>query len=192
MEPWMSQIARTADALLLVVDLSDADILDAVELLTDTLDEWKILPLAQALKPEERTNLPTGVVPLRTLLLGQKCDLPESADNWDVLQELYSERWPMLAVSTTQGHQIDALPGALYALLDVVRVYTKAPSKKADRSAPFTFPRGSTVVDVAASVHKDFAASLKYARIWGTNKYDGQMVQRDYIVQEEDIIELHI
>jgi ribosome-interacting GTPase 1 len=192
MEPWMSQIARTADALLLVIDLSDADVLNAVELLTDTLDEWKILPLAQALKPEERAALPTGVVPLRTLLLGQKCDLPESADNWDVLQELYGERWPMLAVSTMQGLQIDALPGALYTLLDVVRVYTKAPSKKVDRSAPFTLPCGSTVVDVAAEVHKDFAASLKYARIWGTNKHDGQMVQRDYIVQEEDIIELHI
>jgi ribosome-interacting GTPase 1 len=48
------------------------------------------------------------------------------------------------------------------------------------------------VVDVAAAVHKDFAASLKYARIWGVDKYDGQMVQRDYVVQEEDIIELHI
>lgn len=191
-EPWMSQIARNADALLLVVDLSDPGILDAVELITETLEAWKILPLAQALKPEERTALPTGVIALRTLLLGQKCDLPESTDNWDVLQELYGERWPMLAVSTAQGHHIDALPGALYTLLDVVRVYTKAPSKKADRSAPFTLPRGSTVVDVAAAVHKDFAASLKYARIWGTDKYDGQMVQRDYVVQEEDIIELHI
>jgi uncharacterized protein len=41
-------------------------------------------------------------------------------------------------------------------------------------------------------VHKDFATNLKFARIWGTEKYDGQMVQRDYVVQEGDVIELHI
>jgi ribosome-interacting GTPase 1 len=53
-------------------------------------------------------------------------------------------------------------------------------------------PRGSTVVEVAATVHKDFASNLKFARIWGTEKYDGQMVQRDYVVQEGDVIELHM
>ena len=74
----------------------------------------------------------------------------------------------------------------------MVRVYTKAPGKKADRSAPFTLPRGSTVEDVAETIHKDFVKSLKFARIWGSDKYDGQMVQRDYIVQEEDLIELHV
>jgi ribosome-interacting GTPase 1 len=41
-------------------------------------------------------------------------------------------------------------------------------------------------------VHKDFAVRLKFARIWGKEKYDGQMVQRDYVVQEEDVIELHV
>jgi ribosome-interacting GTPase 1 len=48
------------------------------------------------------------------------------------------------------------------------------------------------VEDVATAVHKDFAAQLKFARIWGTEKYDGQMVQRDYTVQEGDVIELHV
>jgi ribosome-interacting GTPase 1 len=192
LEPWMPQIVRNADAVVLVVDLSDANLLDTIEGITTILQEWKILPLAQTLTPEELADLPTGVIPLRVLLLGQKFDLPGSADNWDILQELYGDRWPMLAVSTAQGHQLDLLPAALYTLLDVVRVYTKAPGKKADAHAPFTLPRGSTVVDVAAAVHKDFAARLKFARIWSPNKYDGQMVQRDYIVQEEDIIELHI
>jgi ribosome-interacting GTPase 1 len=76
-------------------------------------------------------------------------------------------------------------------MLDVVRVYTKTPGKKPDLTAPYTLSRGSTVVDVAGMVHKDFAQQLKYARIWGTDKYDGQMVQRDYVVQDEDVIELH-
>ena len=43
MEPWMSQITRNADAMLLVVDLGDPAVLDTVELLSDVLQEWKIL-----------------------------------------------------------------------------------------------------------------------------------------------------
>jgi ribosome-interacting GTPase 1 len=192
MEPWMSQIARNADALLLVVDLSDADVLEEVELLTDVLKEWKILPVARLPIPEACKDLPTGIVSLRALLLGNKFDAPDSKAAWEVLQELYSECWPMLAVAASTGHHLEKLPQELYTLLDVVRVYTKAPGKKPDLDAPFTLPRGSTVVEVAATVHKDFAARLKFARIWGTEKYDGQMVQRNYIVQEGDVIELHM
>jgi ribosome-interacting GTPase 1 len=191
MEPWMSQIVRNANALLLVVDLCDAAVLDQVEFMAALLQEWKVLPVAHTLTPEAAEELAAGVVPRRALLLGNKGDMPASKDNWDVLQELYSARWPMLAVAATQGHHLETLRRELYALLDVVRVYTKAPGKKPDLSAPFTMPRGSTVVEVAATVHKDFAAHLKFARIWGTEKYDGQMVQRDYVVQEGDVIELH-
>ena len=132
------------------------------------------------------------LAPRRALLLGNKWDVPASKDNWDIIQELYSTRWPTLAVSATYGHNLEALRRELYALLDIVRVYTKAPGKKPDLTAPFTMPRGSTVVEVAATVHKDFATNLKFARIWGMEKYDGQMVQRDYIVQEGDVIELHM
>jgi len=192
MESWMSQITRNADAILLVVDLGDSAVLDAVELIAEVLQEWKILPAARPLTPEEEDALDVGVVPRRALLLGNKWDVPASKDNWDIIQELYSTRWPTLAVSATHGYNLEALRRALYTLLDIVRVYTKAPGKKPDLTAPFTMPRGSTVVEVAATVHKDFATHLKFARIWGTEKYDGQMVQRDYIVQEGDVIELHM
>ena len=52
--------------------------------------------------------------------------------------------------------------------------------------------RGSTLEDAAADVHKDFAQKLKYARIWGSGKHDGLMVKRDHILQDGDIIELHL
>src|SRR4029450_2166964 len=125
-------------------------------------------------------------------MIRKKYDQLASKDMCDILQELYGTRWPTLAVSATHGHNLEVLRRELYALLDIVRVYTKAPGKKPDLTAPFTMPRGSTVVEVAATVHKDFAAHLKFARIWGTEKYDGQMVQRDYVVQEGDVIELHM
>jgi hypothetical protein len=52
--------------------------------------------------------------------------------------------------------------------------------------------RGSTLGGAAASVHKDFAARMKYARIWGSGKHDGIMAKRDHILQDGDVIELHI
>lgn len=192
MESWMSQIVRHADAMLLVVDLGDPAVLDAVELIAEILQEWKILPTARSLTPTEEEEVAVGVVPRRALLLGNKCDVPTSKENWDMVQELYGPRWPTLAVSATQGHNLEVLRRELYTLLDIVRVYTKAPGKKPDLTAPFAMPRGSTVVEVAATVHKDFATHLKFARIWGAEKYEGQMVQRDYIVQEGDVIELHM
>lgn len=192
MEPWMSQIARTADALLLVVDLGAADILDDMELITDVLAEWKILPLARVLTEEEHDELQAGIVPLRVLLVGNKADLPGSPDTWEILRDLYGERWPMRAVSATTGHNLEHLPRELYTLLDVVRVYTKAPGKKPDFTAPFALPQGSTVVEVAGMVHKDFAEHLKFARVWGSETFDGQMVPRTYVVQEGDVLELHI
>lgn len=191
MEPWMAQIARNANALLLVIDLSHADVLDELELIIDVLEEWKIQPVDHILTPEERDTLPVAVEPLPVLLLGNKYDTADAPDNWEIVQELYGERWPMLTVSATQGDHLETLRQALYEVLDVVRVYTKAPGKKAAFDAPFTLPRGSTVVEVAATVHKDFAAQLKFARIWSTEKYDGQMVQRHHVVQDGDLIELH-
>jgi ribosome-interacting GTPase 1 len=190
-EPWMAQIARNADAMLWVIDLGSGDLLDDIELIAQTMETWKIKPVTKALTPEAMEALPTGVVPLKMRLIGQKSDHPDSTDNLDVLRDIYGDTWPLLTVSAEREDNLDTFARTLYEMLDRVRVYTKTPGKKPDLTAPYTLPRGSTVVDVAGMVHKDFAEQLKYARIWGTDKYDGQMVQRDYIVQDEDVIELH-
>jgi ribosome-interacting GTPase 1 len=80
----------------------------------------------------------------------------------------------------------------VYQLLGIIRVYTKAPGEEPDLAEPVVLKKGSTVGDVALSIHKDFVAKLRYARIWGSGKFDGQMVKRDYRVSEGDVIELHI
>jgi uncharacterized protein len=79
----------------------------------------------------------------------------------------------------------------IFGIIAVVRAYTKAPGKPADLNDPVVLPEGSTVLDFASHIHKDFASRLKYARIWGKEKYDGQMVQRDHTLQDGDILELH-
>ena len=86
----------------------------------------------------------------------------------------------------------EELKKEVYQLLNIVRVYTKVPGKDADLTEPVILKKGSTIEDVALSVHKDFAAKLRYARVWGSGKFDGQMVKRDYRVSEGDVIEMHL
>ena len=57
--------------------------------------------------------------------------------------------------------------------------------------AEFVLEKGGTVAEFAAKVHKDFVTDLKTARVWGTDVYDGQMVGRDHVLHDGDVVELH-
>jgi len=87
---------------------------------------------------------------------------------------------------------VEALKEEIYHLLDIIRIYTKIPGEEPDLTEPVVLKKGSTVGDVALSVHKDFFAKLRYAKIWGSGKFGGQMVKRDHQINEGDVIELHI
>jgi len=41
------------------------------------------------------------------------------------------------------------------------------------------------------AIHRHLAEKLKSARIWGTGVYDGQNAQRNHVLNDKDIIELH-
>lgn len=77
-------------------------------------------------------------------------------------------------------------------MLDIIRVYTKTPGQKPDSADPIILARGSTLEDAALEIHKDFQARLKYARVWGSGKHDGVMVKRNHLLEDGDIIELHM
>ena len=184
-ESWVPQAIRCADAVALVVDLGQDEVL---EQLTETLAQ---LEKGKIRVGRETGELPRGFVHKLALLVGNKCDLPRARSNFEILAELWKERFRLLAVSAQTGEGLETFRRAVFDLLGIVRVYTKSPGKKIDRSAPFVLPRGATVREVAERVHKDFVGALKFARIWGAGKFDGQMVQRDYIVEDNDVIELH-
>jgi ribosome-interacting GTPase 1 len=59
-------------------------------------------------------------------------------------------------------------------------------------TSPFTCPVGSTLVEMAACVHRDFVDQLKSARIWGSGVHDGQSVGREHVLHDRDVVELHI
>jgi ribosome-interacting GTPase 1 len=175
-ESWVPQIIRNADAVLWIIDLSDDDVLDRLE--------------------ETRTflsNAHTDLEAMKVLIVGNKKDAESAAERKSIVREVYRDRFPMVSVSAAASslEEIEEFKRVVYDFLDVVRVYTKAPGKKPDFSDPYVVARGSTVLDVAEKVHRDFVNSLKYARIWGEGKPDGIMVPRDFVISEGDVLELH-
>ena len=119
--------------------------------------------------------------------------ISRSPSRWPKLSRFstFAGRFPILAVSGEAGTNMDTLRKEMFQLLNVIRVYTKVPGRRADRSTPFVLKRGATVQDAAGAVHKDFAERLKYARIWGSRAFEGQMVQREHVLEDGDILELH-
>ena len=99
--------------------------------------------------------------------------------------------FPALTMSAETGDGLEQLGDFLFRALDIVRVYTKSPGKVADEDKPFTVRRGDTVHDVARLVHREIAESLKFARIWGDEVFDGQQVGPNHAVVDGDTIELH-
>jgi ribosome-interacting GTPase 1 len=99
--------------------------------------------------------------------------------------------YPALTVSAATGQGLGKIGPWLFSHLGITRVYTKAPGRPADQGRPFILHRGQTVEDVARLVHKDLARSLRYARIWGATRFDGQQVGREHPVEDGDVVELH-
>jgi uncharacterized protein len=188
MEPWVPSLVRPADLCLLVADLASGAVLEDLERVLGILERSKV----KLVTPTDAETPPVGWANKRTILTANKLDVPDAGDTLDVLRSVYEGRFPVVAVSAQTGQGLESLRRAIYDGLDVVRVYCKPPGEEPSMKSPVVLPRGSTVVEMAESIHKDFAHQLKYARIWGSGKFDGQRVQRDYVVQEGDILELHI
>lgn len=198
MEPWMVNALQPADGALLVVDISDPDCLEQVPVLLERLKEKRIFlttdwPGLESGEPEKADEL-GGIFRLNipTLLIANKSDLDPDPEEVKILEELLGLRFPTLTMSAKTGDGLDGLGAFLFDALEVVRVYTKSPGKKADSDKPFTVRLGDTVHDVARLVHRDMADSLKFARMWGAEVFDGQQVGPNHLVSDGDTVELHL
>jgi ribosome-interacting GTPase 1 len=186
-EPELLDLIRRSDLILLVVDLQ-ADPFQQLEDTIALLQEHRIVP--RRLKDRHIEQRRLAFVPL--LVLVNKSDDEDSDEDFQIFRELLEDDWPLLPVSATTNRNLERLKQAVFERLEIVRVYSKPPGEEPDLSAPFVLKKGSTVAELTGKVHQDFFESLKSARVWGRGVYDGQMVGRDHVLHDGDVVELRI
>lgn len=186
-ENWVFDLIKSCDAFLLLVDLDQGDPLVQFNTTIRLLEKKYLLPIWDDREVETGTR-----VPRPGLLIANKCDAPDGKITLQLFEEMFDRPIPIHPVSAEKGMGIEDLREKIYRLLGIIRVFSKAPGKPADMDSPFTVPKGSTLLDFANHVHHDFAENLKTARLWGSSKFDGMMVKQDHVLEEGDVVELHI
>lgn len=170
----INRVARTSDAVVMVVDLA-MDIDRQLEFLTEQLIEAKILI--------------DGDSEYKLAIIATKGDLPGSKEAYQEL--LKKAKWTVYPTAYNNEESLEQLKKSLFELLKVIRVYTKPPGAKPNLDEAFVIRRGATVADVAEKIHTSFLKRFRYAKIWGTSTvHDGQQVGLDHILHDKDIIEL--
>jgi ribosome-interacting GTPase 1 len=182
---WLNNVARNADLIAIVVDLCQNPV-DQVE---STLKDLQSVSIVSETEPSDDVIVKR---PKKMMIIGCKNDMDKAHAGWLQLKTRYSLSFPMSSVSAATGSNLEEFKRNIFSALDIIRVHTKSPGKKVELNDPIILKTGSTIKDAAEDIHKDFKAKLKYAVVWGSGKFDGQRVSQTHILQDNDIIELHI
>jgi ribosome-interacting GTPase 1 len=178
LEPWQLAMIEQADLAALFFDITDPNLLDQTEFVLSVFADRQV-----PLEPAGESHV---------LVFGNKVDLPGGEESFRAWAELFEHSFTPVAFSAKSAEHLEAFRGSLFCALCIVRVYTRNPGSSAEEDLkPYVLKQGSTVLQAARAIHKDLAEGFKFARIWGKGKYDGQMVERDYLLQDGDLLEIH-
>lgn len=122
-----------------------------------------------------------------SLVVVNKVDLVEPSQ-----AEPFVKDCDHILVSATEKKNIEELKDKLYKKLGFIKVYTKPIGKQVDYDDPMILKNGSTIRDFCLKLHRDFAKSFRYAKIWGTSaKFPGQMQYLDHVLQDGDVVRVY-
>lgn len=186
METWLPNAIFMANFMIIVIDLSSDKLLEDIEAVFDQIEKRRIKIVSDIPEAEE-----PGYRYIRSLIIGNKFELPASTDNLALLQEWLSGRIKVVPCSAADPSTCRRIPEEIFKSLHIIRVYPKRPGKKLLKEDPLVMPAGSTVIEAAKELHKDIAAKLKFARGWGEGIYDGQHLARDFVLKDGFILEFH-
>ncbi len=186
---WQREIVRMGDIVLFLLDLSKDSILEDFESIKNYLEGKNIFLIGKEEKKEEEFG---GPARKKTIVVGNKIDMKNASERFKILKEFLNHKFDITGISVRENINIDSLKELIFKGLEIIRVYTKEPGKLPDLKDPLILPLGSRVIEAGERLHKDFAKNLKYARIWGSAKFEGQRVPRDYVLKDRDIVEFHI
>ena len=118
-------------------------------------------------------------------------DLKEALTKGRLLKKMNPDI-PVIVASAKWRKGFEKLGEILFNELELIRIYTKQPNGQVS-DKPLILKKGSTVLDVAKSIHKKFVENFLYAKIWGPSaKYPGERVGLDHVLHDGDLVEIHI
>jgi hypothetical protein len=187
-EPWMPNLVRNADGVAWVLEVGTVDLAGPLAAIARLMERARVRPARRA-APGEGTSGLERARPV--VVVCTKADLDPDGAFADEVAAAAGRDLPFHAVSAEHGTGLEALRRGLWLGLDRVRIYAKEPGKPPDRERPFVLARGATVADLARTVHREIADRLRFARLWGHARFEGQTVERDHALEDGDVVELH-
>ncbi|MCK5399510.1 TGS domain-containing protein [bacterium] len=175
---------RIAD-LVIVILTAESDPSTQYEKLTQFLSKKNIQLLASGEKYEQEgtVNLPHMIIMNKIDLIDDYTALDDFRDSMDI---------KVISTSLILGDDRNEIMEEVFALSRKIRIYTKEQGEKPNMKDPFVVDEGTTVIDLAAHIHKDFVAQFNYARVWGGEFYDGQRIGKTEPLSEGLVIEFYL
>lgn len=184
-EPWVFDLIRYADLVWVVLDGEQA--IEGYDEVRRVLEGRNVGLYPAGTEPRYLT----AAVQKKAIVVVTAIDKLGVADTLPVVEELLEGPWPIAGVSAVSGAGLGELARRTFEAFGIMRIYTKQPGKPRNDTAPFALAIGSTVGDLAARIHKDLLDTMTFARVWGKSAFDGQAVQKDHVLVEGDIVEIH-
>ena len=99
----------------------------------------------------------------------------------------FESRIPYVKISKKK-FSMNLIP-KIWKIMGKIRVQTKTSGKIAKN--PIVLKKGSTVGDVARTIHADFVRKFRHAKVWGPSaKFSGQQVGLEHVLKDNDVIEV--
>lgn len=177
--PWLFGLYRNSDVLLFVLD-AQSDVAKDFHTLMDALNARNIIE-----EDVDSGNRKKAIIVLNKSDTGGQNALKS-------LTAQCGEDFRIITVSTKSQESVEELRQLIFAALHIIRVYTKKIGHAIEKRDPVVLKVGTTVIDAAEHIHKDFRKNLKFARLWNDSDYQGQRVEKNHVLTDGDVLEFHV
>jgi ribosome-interacting GTPase 1 len=174
-----------------------AQIVDLPSIGSDFLDIGIVNTADLIVIAAEKTEDVDKITPLLSRAYGKiivaitKSDLLSQEEKRKLEEKIRSKRLNAIIISSLTNYNIDKLKEAIFLSMNVIRVYTKEPSKPVS-NLPIVLHSNATVKDAAESILKGFSLRVRETRITGpSSKFPNQKVGLGHILKDKDIVEFH-
>ncbi len=177
--PWLFGLYRNGDILVIILDVH-SDMNKDFEIIHKSINDKNIF-----IKSHEFGDIKKGVIIIN------KADAQENTSIKQFI-EAHKNDGVVIPISTRKSEGLDDLKRKIFDQLNIIRVYTKKIGKPIVKNDPVVLKSGTTVIDAAEYIHKDFKKNLKFARLWNESGYSGQRVEKNHVLSDGDVLEFHV